>query len=121
MLKKIKATSLVANARGIKFYKSNITGNNAIKGGGGIYYENGIVTINDCSITGTSAEWGAGIINDDDSVMTQDDVPIKGNIARGMGDIGGEGGGIWNNAFVYFKGGCIVENQPNNVHYHNLG
>jgi hypothetical protein len=53
--------------------------------------------------------------------MTQDDVPIKGNIARGMGDIGGEGGGIWNNAFVYFKGGCIVENQPNNVHYHNLG
>jgi hypothetical protein len=34
---------------------SSITGNNANKGGGGIYNENGVVTINDCNISGNGA------------------------------------------------------------------
>lgn len=91
--------------------RDSITENSATSGGGGIHVVDEVLTINKCVITGNRAELGAGIINDRRSELTLIDVTIQGNIARTVG------GGMWTNATMYFKGGEIDENQPDNVYY----
>jgi Concanavalin A-like lectin/glucanases superfamily len=63
------------------------------EGGGGAIYNNGTLTLNQCTIAGNSTDWGGGgICNDENGTLTVNESTLSGN-----SDTSSEGGGICNN------------------------
>jgi hypothetical protein len=87
----------------------NITGNNVIYDGAGIYNSVGTLIIDGGNITGNTAEVGAGVFNDLGKVILKDG-NITGNTATQRC------GGILNDGSMDFEGGSVIKNTRGNVY-----
>jgi hypothetical protein len=91
-----------------------ISGNVAISGsgpsGGGIYNQRGTVTINNSTISDNSAPFGAGVYNNNSCTLTVNNCTISGNVALGSN---GNGGGFFNNGTLTVNSSTVSGNSAN--------
>lgn len=90
--------------------KVEITGNNLMENGGGIYAAGTVTLQGDVKITNNTATNGGGIYIAGGDVTIQGNVEITGNTATGAGDTG-LGGGVYNAGAFTMNGGAIHGNS----------
>lgn len=94
--------------------KVEITGNNLMENGGGIYAAGTVTLQGDVKITNNTATNGGGIYIAGGDVTIQGNVEITGNTATGAGDTG-LGGGVYNAGAFTMNGGAIHGNSAQNA------
>jgi hypothetical protein len=100
---------------------SRIVRNRAAHQGGDIINYEGTVNMDSGTIGSNIAAYGGGVLNHL-GVMSMSKGDITNNIALGRSrtDPLGEGGGVWNFGTFDFKGGCVTNNQPDDVYHRRI-
>jgi len=97
---------------------SRIVMNRAAHQGGGIFNYEGTANINNSTIQNNTAYYDGGILSHLGAI-TLSASDIEDNMALGLSstDPLGEGGGVWSFSTFDFKGGCVKNNQPDDVYH----
>jgi hypothetical protein len=88
-----------------------MSGNSAGLGGGGIYIDNGKLTVSNCTLSGNSTQRGGGGIYSNAGTLTVSNCTLWGNSALGSGTAGYGGGALYLENTTTTVSNCTVANN----------